>query len=146
MNGMDPKLGGKLPPAVRVAGFGKHPAWSDHIEHLGTIENIAKAIIFLPMAISLVGAGVIWKFIPENDQPPRLTKNSKRSPASACVNQGDYSIYGCLRVLDLFNLITASSMNSASQDFPRHLDALRERRKAEAEIEGLLLSGSSQSR
>ncbi|WP_084633213.1 carbohydrate ABC transporter permease [Pleomorphomonas oryzae] len=26
-------------------------------------ENLAKAIIFMPMAISLVGAGVIWKFI-----------------------------------------------------------------------------------
>jgi alpha-glucoside transport system permease protein len=26
-------------------------------------ENIAKALIFLPMAISFVGAGVIWKFI-----------------------------------------------------------------------------------
>lgn len=26
-------------------------------------ENLAKAIIFMPMAISLVGAGVIWKFV-----------------------------------------------------------------------------------
>lgn len=26
-------------------------------------ENLAKAIIFMPMAISLVGAGIIWKFI-----------------------------------------------------------------------------------
>lgn len=26
-------------------------------------ENLAKAIIFMPMAISLVGAGVIWRFI-----------------------------------------------------------------------------------
>jgi alpha-glucoside transport system permease protein len=26
-------------------------------------ENVAKALIFLPMAISFVGAGVIWKFI-----------------------------------------------------------------------------------
>lgn len=26
-------------------------------------ENLAKAVIFMPMAISLVGAGVIWKFI-----------------------------------------------------------------------------------
>ena len=30
-------------------------------------ENIAKAIIFLPMAISFVGAGVIWKFIYNGD-------------------------------------------------------------------------------
>ena len=28
-----------------------------------SFENLAKALIFLPMAISLVGAGVIWKFI-----------------------------------------------------------------------------------
>jgi alpha-glucoside transport system permease protein len=26
-------------------------------------ENIAKALIFMPMAISMVGAGVIWKFV-----------------------------------------------------------------------------------
>src|SRR5258708_35391191 len=26
-------------------------------------ESVAKSIIFLPMAISFVGAGVIWKFI-----------------------------------------------------------------------------------
>ncbi len=26
-------------------------------------ENVYKAIIFMPMAISFVGAGVIWKFI-----------------------------------------------------------------------------------
>jgi alpha-glucoside transport system permease protein len=26
-------------------------------------ENLAKAVIFMPMAISLVGAGVIWKFV-----------------------------------------------------------------------------------
>lgn len=30
-----------------------------------SFENVAKAIIFLPMAISLVGAGVIWNFIYE---------------------------------------------------------------------------------
>jgi len=28
-----------------------------------SFENIAKAIIFMPMAISFVGAGVIWKFV-----------------------------------------------------------------------------------
>lgn len=28
-------------------------------------ENLAKALIFMPMAISMVGAGVIWKFIYE---------------------------------------------------------------------------------
>ena len=28
-------------------------------------ENIAKALIFLPMAISFVGAGIIWKFVYE---------------------------------------------------------------------------------
>lgn len=27
------------------------------------IENVAKALIFLPMAISFVGAGVIWRFV-----------------------------------------------------------------------------------
>jgi len=27
------------------------------------VERVAKAIIFMPMAISLVGAGIIWKFI-----------------------------------------------------------------------------------
>ena len=26
-------------------------------------ESIAKALIFMPMAISFVGAGVIWRFI-----------------------------------------------------------------------------------
>lgn len=30
-------------------------------------ENMAKALIFLPMAISMVGAGVIWNFIYEAD-------------------------------------------------------------------------------
>jgi alpha-glucoside transport system permease protein len=30
-------------------------------------ENLAKALIFLPMAISMVGAGVIWNFIYEAD-------------------------------------------------------------------------------
>jgi alpha-glucoside transport system permease protein len=39
-------------------------------------ENIAKAIIFMPMAISFVGAGVIWKFVydfpvnPDNPDVP----------------------------------------------------------------------------
>lgn len=28
-----------------------------------TFENVAKALIFMPMAISMVGAGVIWKFV-----------------------------------------------------------------------------------
>lgn len=28
-----------------------------------SFENVAKALIFMPMAISMVGAGVIWKFI-----------------------------------------------------------------------------------
>jgi alpha-glucoside transport system permease protein len=28
-----------------------------------TFENTAKALIFMPMAISMVGAGVIWKFV-----------------------------------------------------------------------------------
>lgn len=32
-------------------------------------ENVAKALIFLPMAISFVGAGVIWRFI-YNYSPP----------------------------------------------------------------------------
>lgn len=30
-----------------------------------SFENVAKALIFLPMAISLVGAGVVWNFIYE---------------------------------------------------------------------------------
>lgn len=34
-------------------------------------ETIAKALIFLPMAISFVGAGVIWKFIYEYQAPDR---------------------------------------------------------------------------
>ena len=34
-------------------------AFADRSRH----EKIAKTIIFMPMAISLVGAGVIWKFI-----------------------------------------------------------------------------------
>lgn len=32
-------------------------------------ERIAKSIIFMPMAISFVGAGIIWKFIYENRPP-----------------------------------------------------------------------------
>ncbi len=35
------------------------------------LESLAKALVFLPMAISMVGAGVIWKFVYEYrpDQP-----------------------------------------------------------------------------
>jgi alpha-glucoside transport system permease protein len=33
------------------------------VDRIGRWEPIAKSIIFLPMAISAVGAGVIWKFI-----------------------------------------------------------------------------------
>jgi alpha-glucoside transport system permease protein len=35
------------------------------------LESVAKALVFLPMAISMVGAGVIWKFVYEYrpDQP-----------------------------------------------------------------------------
>jgi alpha-glucoside transport system permease protein len=35
------------------------------------LENLAKALVFLPMAISMVGAGVIWRFVYEYrpDQP-----------------------------------------------------------------------------
>ena len=33
------------------------------VDRIGRWEPVAKSIIFLPMAISAVGAGVIWKFI-----------------------------------------------------------------------------------
>ena len=33
------------------------------VDRIGTWEPVVKSIIFLPMAISAVGAGVIWKFI-----------------------------------------------------------------------------------
>ncbi len=60
MNGTDPKLGGKVPPAVRVAGFGKHPAWSDHIEHLGTITPVLSKLegeLYLGAIGSLIISG-----------------------------------------------------------------------------------------
>ncbi len=36
-------------------------------------ENIAKSMIFLPMAISFVGAGIIWRFmyVPRNVNDPQ---------------------------------------------------------------------------
>ena len=36
-----------------------HCDFNDRVRY----EALAKAIIFLPMAISFVGAGVIWKFV-----------------------------------------------------------------------------------
>lgn len=40
------------------------------VDRIGNWEPIAKALIFLPMAISAVGASVIWKFMYENKTPP----------------------------------------------------------------------------
>lgn len=40
------------------------------VDRIGRWEPIAKALIFLPMAISAVGASVIWKFMYENRTAP----------------------------------------------------------------------------
>ncbi len=40
------------------------------VDRIGRWEPIAKALIFLPMAISAVGASVIWKFMYENRTSP----------------------------------------------------------------------------
>ena len=39
------------------------------VDRIGRWEPVAKALIFLPMAISAVGASVIWKFMYENRSP-----------------------------------------------------------------------------
>ena len=57
------------------------------------IEAVAKALIFLPMAISLVGASIIWKFVydyrsTENDADrpgqPDPQVGSGSTPTASC--------------------------------------------------------------
>ena len=42
------------------------------VDRIGNWEPLAKALIFLPMAISSVGASVIWKFMYDNQSSPNL--------------------------------------------------------------------------
>ena len=47
----------------------------------GAYEPLAKAIIFMPMAISFVGAGVIWKFVYDYD-PRAAGRRAQRAGAA----------------------------------------------------------------
>ena len=50
-------------------------------------ESIAKSVVFVPLAISFVGAAIIWKFMydyqPPGHRPDRLAQR-RRSPALGC--------------------------------------------------------------
>ena len=58
-------------------------------------EAVAKSLIFLPMAISFVGASIIWKFVyayrsgeqrPDRPAQPDRGQRSAASPSSGCSN------------------------------------------------------------
>ena len=50
-------------------------------------EKIAKALIFLPMAISMVGAGIIWRFMYEFRDPLRDADGNPTTEQTGLINQ-----------------------------------------------------------
>jgi len=70
------------------------------VDRIGRWEPIAKALIFLPMAISAVGASVIWKFMYEN--------RSSEETEIGFLNAIREGIFG----LDGINFIRESPLNN----------------------------------
>ncbi len=78
-------------------------------ERAGRLESTAKAFIFMPMAISMVGASIIWRF---QYQARNVTKNQTGVLNALWIELGELSQSGTARVVVLLvlSLLLAGSL------------------------------------
>lgn len=81
-------------------------------EQAGRLESVAKALIFMPMAVSFVGASIVWRF---QYQPRHISKRQTGVLNAIWVEIGKLSHSGWPRLIVLLLLaaIIAASVNSA---------------------------------
>jgi len=70
-------------------------------ERAGRLESLAKSLVFMPMAISFVGASIIWRF---QYQPRNISRNQSGVLNALWIELGRLSHSGVPRVLVLIAL------------------------------------------
>ena len=84
-------------------------------ERAGRLESTAKSLIFMPMAVSFVGASIIWRF---QYQPRNISKNQTGVLNAIWIRIGNLSQSGWPRILVLV-LLAALLLTAAYQAYQR---------------------------